>query len=293
MGAEKVVRVGQALGEGTVSGSLLSIDPANDTLKNSTPVPDGYLVLPHDGVGITAAEVQTIIQNGIAEANTTRAAIRLPFNSPTKMVFAVADLNGNVVGLYRMPDATVFSIDVAVAKARNVAYYSSNRLQAIDQLPGVPVGTALTNRSFRYLALPRFPEGVDGSSPGPFSILNDGGVDPNTGLNVGAPLPASAYQSVQGYDSFNPGTNFHDTANPANQNGIIFFPGSSPLYRNGSFIGGFGVSGDGVDQDDVVTTGGSVGFDPTTTLRIDQTFVLGIRVPYRKFNRNPQGGIVS
>ena len=293
MGAEKVVRVGQALGEGTVSGSLLSIDPANDTLKNSTPVPDGYLVLPHDGVGITAAEVQTIIQNGIAEANTTRAAIRLPFNSPTKMVFAVADLNGNIVGLYRMPDATVFSIDVAVAKARNVAYYSSNRLQAIDQLPGVPVGTALTNRSFRYLALPRFPEGVDGSSPGPFSILNDGGVDPNTGLNVGAPLPASAYQSVQGYDSFNPGTNFHDTANPANQNGIIFFPGSSPLYRNGSFIGGFGVSGDGVDQDDVVTTGGSVGFDPTTTLRIDQTFVLGIRVPYRKFNRNPQGGIVS
>ncbi len=293
MGPSNVLKVGQALGEGTVSGSLLSIDPANDTLKNSTPVPDGYLVLPHDGVGITAAEVQTIIQNGIAEANTTRAAIRLPLNSPTKMVFAVADLNGNIVGLYRMPDATVFSIDVAVAKARNVAYYSSNRLQAIDQLPGVPVGTALTSRSFRYLALPRFPEGVDGSSPGPFSILNDGGVDPNTGLNIGAPLPASAYQSVQGYDSFNPGTNFHDTANPANQNGIIFFPGSSPLYRNGSLIGGFGVSGDGVDQDDVVTTGGSFGFDPTTTLRIDQTFVLGIRVPYRKFNRNPQGGIVS
>ena len=42
----------------------------------------------------------------------------------TRMVFAVTDLTGNVLGLFRMPDATVFSIDVAVAKARNVAYYA-------------------------------------------------------------------------------------------------------------------------------------------------------------------------
>ena len=293
MGPDKVLAEGAALGVGMSSGTNLAINAAGATVAASTPVPDGYLVVPHDGVGITAAQVQQIIQDGIAATNTTRAAIRLPMNSAVKMVIAVADLNGNIVGLYREPDATIFSIDVAVAKARNVAYYASQRLQAIDQVPGIPVGTAFTNRSFRYLSLPFFPEGIDGTQPGgPFSILNDGGVDFNTGLNVGPPLPASAYQSVMGYDAFNPGTNFRDPANRANQNGIVFFPGSSPLYAGGVLIGGLGVSGDGVDQDDVVTAAGAAGFEPNPAIRIDQLFVRGIRVPYQKFNRNPQGGLV-
>lgn len=105
-----------------------------------------------------------MIEQGIAQAK-TRAAIRLPLDQRTKMVFAVSDLDGNIVGLYRMPDATVFSIDVAVAKARNVAYYANaTALQPIDQVPGVPAGTAMTSRTFRYLAKPRFPEGIDGAA---------------------------------------------------------------------------------------------------------------------------------
>ena len=246
MGSDRLIEEGQALGVGTPSGTNRPVDVANNTLRAGTPVPDGYLVSPRDGVGITAAEVQTIIQNGIATANTTRAAIRLPLSSPTKMVFAVADLNGNIVGLFRQPDATFFSIDVAVAKARNVAYYSSPRLQPIDQLPGVPVGTALTNRSFRYLTLPFFPEGIDTAPPGPFSILNE-----TTLANGASGKPASSFQTVQGFDSFNPQTNFHQPFN-LNQDGIVFFPGSAPLYKvvNGQkvLVGGLGVSGDGVDQ---------------------------------------------
>ena len=51
------------------------------------------------------------------------------------MVFAVSDKQGNILGLYRMPDATYFSIDVAVAKARNVAYYANpSQLQPIDEV---------------------------------------------------------------------------------------------------------------------------------------------------------------
>jgi len=59
---------------------------------------------------------------------------------------------------------TIFSIDVAVAKARNVAYYANPaQLQPIDKLPTVPSGAALTNRNFSaYLSEPRFPEGIDG-----------------------------------------------------------------------------------------------------------------------------------
>ena len=49
-----------------------------------------------------------------------------------------------------MPDATVFSIDVAVAKARSVRYYADpGLLQPQDQTPFVPPGVAFTNRTFR------------------------------------------------------------------------------------------------------------------------------------------------
>jgi uncharacterized protein GlcG (DUF336 family) len=210
------------------------------------------------------------------------------------MVFAVADARGEVLGLFRMPDATVFSIDVAVAKARNVAYYDDPaQLQPADQLPGVPAGTAFTNRTFRYVAQPRFPEGIDGRPPGAFSILNDPGIDRGTGRNAGAPRPASAYTSVLGFDAFNPGTNFRAPTDPRNQNGVVFFPGSSAVYRDSpggrGIVGGFGVSGDGVDQDDVVTAAGSSGFEPPAGLRADQVIFRDVRLPYQNFPRNPHG----
>ncbi len=257
--------------------------PANT--KTGTIVPSGWLVTPHDGTGITAADVYQMVANGILRAARTRAAIRLPLGRAARMVFAVSDLDGNIVGLYRTPDATMFSIDVAVAKARNVAYYNNaQQLQPQDQVPGLIPGTALTNRTFRYLSLPHFPEGIDVYPQGPFSILNDNSV-------TGAPKPISAYQSVLGYDAFNPQTNFHAPTAAANQNGIVFFPGASGVYKtiNGrpTLVGGLGVSGDGVDQDDVVTYSASLGFRAPNAIQVDHFKVRGVRLPYMKFNRNP------
>jgi uncharacterized protein GlcG (DUF336 family) len=271
-----------------------SVDPTTST-RGGRIVPDGWLVTPHAGDGLTAQDVINIVNQGIERADSTRAAIRLPIDRHVRMVFAVSDKEGNILGLYRMPDATVFSIDVAVAKARNNAYYAnSDQLQPIDKLSTVPAGTALSSRSFRYLSEPRFPEGIDGQPPGPFSILTDGGTNPITALNIGAPLPASAFQSAEGYDVMNPQTNFHDPFNPLNQNGIIFFPGGVPLYKdvtgtgNKVLVGGLGVSGDGVDQDDDVTFSASLGYRvPPNIPRADQVFVRGVRIPYQKFNRNP------
>jgi uncharacterized protein GlcG (DUF336 family) len=295
-GPKKLFEYGQSLGQGAINGANQKVTTGGATLIAGLPAPVGWLVTPHDGVGVTAGDVTRIITDGVRQANITRAAIRLPLDSRTRMVFAVTDATGAVLGLFRMPDATIFSIDVAVAKARNVAYYANPaQLQPIDN-PGIPIGTAITNRTIRYLAEPRFPEGIDGDLPGPYSILTDGGTNPLNGLQIGAPLPASAFlNSVQGHDAFFPETNFHDPFNLANQNGIVFFPGSAPLYRdvpggaNGVLIGGFGVSGDGVDQDDVVTFAGSFNYGvPLSTFRADQTQVRGVRLPYQKFNRNPE-----
>ncbi len=289
-GTNRLLAYGAGLGTGShLTGSDQPVAPGVVT-QNGKPVPEGWLVLPHDGTQLKAGDVVRIIDQGIVQAKQTRAAIRLPKSQPTSMVLGVTDRNtGEVLGLYRMQDSTVFSIDVAVAKARNVAYYADpSQLQPADQLPGVPAGTAFTNRTFRYLALPRYPEGIDGQPPGPFSTLNDGGASLTTGLNTGPPLPGTAFQSVLGYDAFHPGTNFRQVANPLNQNGIVFFPGSAPVYGGSLLVGGFGVSGDGVDQDDVVTAAGQVGFEvPAGIPRADQVTVRGVRLPYQKFNRQP------
>ena len=277
LGLNRLLAFGSTLGTSPGTGIDMPVDTMGDKYLAGVEVPDGWLVLPHAGGGLTAAEVTQIIDQGINTANATRAQIRLPNGVRTRMVFAVADKNGDILGLYRMPDATIFSIDVAVAKARNVAYYNdAAQLQPADRVRGLPPGTALTNRTFRYLALPNFPEGIDGAPPGPFSLLLDHG-------RLG-----SRFHTVMGFDAFHPETNFHDTTAPlVNQNGIVFFPGSSGVYVNGVLLGGFGVSGDGVDQDDFVTQGGIQGFGPPPRLRVDNFFVNGIRLPYDKFPRNP------
>jgi uncharacterized protein GlcG (DUF336 family) len=226
------------------------------------PVPEGDLVVAHDGPmgGLTAAEVQKIVDQAVATANQTRAVIRLPLGQRTRMVIAVVDLDGSLLALNRMPDATVFSIDVAVSKARNMIYFNSSAVSPLD-LPGVPVGTAVTNRTISFGAQPLFPSGIDGSQPGPFFPLYVNDI---------------AHTCTQGSQ---PAT--------ANQNGIVFFPGSEGLYRNGQLIGGLGVSGDGVEQDDYVTAGGAKGFEPPANIRADQILIRGVRLPYLKFPRNP------
>jgi hypothetical protein len=52
-------------------------------------------------------------------------------------------------------------------------------------------------------------------------------------------------------------------------------------------VGGLGVSGDGVDQDDYVTNGGTLGFEAPPNIRADQISINGVRLPYFKFPRNP------
>jgi len=106
---------------------------------------------------------------------------------------------------------------------------------------------------------------------------------------------------VVGFDAFHASRNFRDPGDViapepgvntdplANQNGIVFFPGSTPLYQSQILVGGFGISGDGVDQDDVVTSAGQVGYASPQRLRADMLFYRGVRLPFQKFNRNPQG----
>jgi uncharacterized protein GlcG (DUF336 family) len=225
------------------------------------PAPEGDLIAERGSTlgGLTLAQVRQIVQNTVATGDITRAAIRLPVGVRARFVISVADLDGSLLALYRMPDATLFSVDVAVAKARDVIYLSGSPVAG--DLPGVPAGTAVTNRTVDFAGQPFYPGGIDGTPPGPFFPL-----------------------FVQ--DVANPCTIGSQPKNP-NQNGIVFFPGSLPLYINGKLVGGLGVSGDGVDQDDFATAGGAVGFEAPTAIRADQFYDRNVRLTYQKFPPNP------
>jgi uncharacterized protein GlcG (DUF336 family) len=239
--------------------------------------PANYLIGPvasavdPDGAGgvdpLRQIDVDRIIRRAAGQAAVTRAAIRLPLGSATRMVIAVGDTAGNILGLFRMPDSTIFSIDVAVAKARNAVYFSRQNRDGRD-IPGVPFGTAVTARTIGFGAQPLFPAGIDNTAPGPFFG--------NYTRDVANPC-------TQGFEAAN-----------ANQSGIVFFPGSIPLYNGGTLVGGLGVSGDGVEQDDLVTAAGAgcpgclSTFVAPPDIRADRVILGGVRLPFFKFPRNPE-----
>jgi uncharacterized protein GlcG (DUF336 family) len=77
-----------------------------------------------------------------------------------------------------------------------------------------------------------------------------------------------------------PGGPLWNIGNSNRQDGLIEFPGGMPLYRNGELVGGIGVSGDGVEQDENVAEAGTKGFEAPKSIRVDTVTNNG--VPYTK-----------
>jgi uncharacterized protein GlcG (DUF336 family) len=233
--------------------------------------PQGYLVGPNASSfpgGLTASQVDAIVQRSVAASKKTRAQVRLPLSSYSRMVISVADLDGTLLAHYRMPDALFDAVDVVPAKARNVVYFNSSDPNVRNDLPGVPAGYWVTTRTLGFGAQPFYPPGIDSSvfdpKPGPWYAT----------LFV----PNIAKPCSQGSQAPND-----------NQNGITFFGGATPLVQNGKLVGGLGVSGDGIEQDDYVTYLGAGEFLPPTDKWADQLKINGARLPMFKFPRSPEG----
>ena len=170
---------------------------------------------------LTAAEVAGIIHFAADRVRTTRAGIRLPIGVRMDVFISVVNfpdqpgVSPTVLGVFRTGDATMFSWDVSVQKARTVLGFSNNE-------------KAFSTRTVGFLAQRNYPPGIDVNPPGPFFGLQE---------RFSTPPP-----------------------DPAFPNGITIFPGGFPLYRNGQLIGAIGISGDGVDQDDIVGASGTQQF---------------------------------
>jgi hypothetical protein len=134
--------------------------------------------------------------------------------------------NGSTAYRVCIPIADIHCIVFAIRKSRKV--------RAI-QAPGI--GGIMQFRIISFHREPAYyPDGITGSPPEPWSILNDPGTNTNNGMNTGAAEPIADFTSVFGYDAFHPDTTFHKSG--ANTSGVVFFAGSAGLYVNGKIAAG-------------------------------------------------------
>jgi len=227
---------------------------------------------------LTNDDVRKIITQAATQAAKTRAAIRRPAGVPAQVFISVVDINGAILGIGRTPDATLFSFDVSAQKARTALAFSdpNNALgqrvrRELELSPSQ--GFAISSRGVGFLAQDFYPPGITREEqaldrplgPGPFFI---------------AP-PGNGEEFIFQRDLPNSGR-------APFGNGITIFPGGVPLYKNGQLAGGIGISGDGVDQDDLICFAGALGFEPPPDIRCDQFRYRGVRLPYVKFPRQPE-----
>ncbi|WP_166036870.1 heme-binding protein [Sphingosinicella sp. YJ22] len=260
---------------------------------------------------LTAAEVTAVLEEAFKVMSAARAQIRQPLDSRAQVSISVVDTSGAVLGLVRSPDAPIFGIDVSLQKARTAMFFSS--MIAAQQLLGNPdpdvsmfVGAvrtflgdpnaltgqfAFSDRANGNLSRPYFPDGELGRPPGPFSRPVQEFNPFSTGLQS-ALIEGNVIQHVLFVLGAGPDTPQQCTQNPNPAllaNGIQIFPGSVPIYRGSTLVGGIGISGDGIDQDDMISflglhnasaRVGSINNAPPA-IRADQIVVPGINVRLR------------
>lgn len=167
--------------------------------------------------------------------------------------------------LSAVPAATYLNGGLVVLRDEPLAQYVS----AVQTFLGLP--TALTDGAIAFsdrangnLSRPYYPDGVTGNPAGPLSKPAGEWSPFSTGLQLDLiynalvqhigftlALAPDVPANCTGIDGFDDG---FAVAGAITQlaNGTQIFPGSVPVYRGSQLIGGIGVSGDGVDQDDMI-----------------------------------------
>jgi len=236
------------------------------------------------GQAITAGEAQGLMTSTLNVAYMARAAIRIPTNSFAQVTVSIVDLDGNILAMARTPDAPVFGADVSLQKARSAVFFSRTdaaaKINAItaaaSTVPGtfadyiarsqglVGPGTFANGIAWSLVGIgdisrPFYPDGIDGNAPGslsiPFnlwSVFSDGlQLDlvkqdfVNALGGVTSPL-GCANSNGQGLPAVSGGkTQLAD--------GLQIFSGGFPIYRGSTLVGGIGISGDGIQQDSLIS----------------------------------------
>jgi uncharacterized protein GlcG (DUF336 family) len=241
--------------------------------------------------GLTKAEALQLLRAAYASGIITRAQIRNPAGSPMAVTISVVDANGTILGVATIPDAPVFGIDVSLQKARSAVFMSSaygdsamqNPKANASILPGVlppPEVAKFSKAATAFFGRPVFsgayawgaraignvdrdtyPDGIDNTVNGPLSLAYSAATPFSDGLQLNMVLENIANHiayvekvlttDTPAFCTYLPPPPASSTKRPVLSNGLQVFPGGFPVYRNGKLVGGVGISGDGVDQDDM------------------------------------------
>lgn len=126
-------------------------------------------------------------------------------------------------------------------------------------------GTAWSARAIGNIARPFYPDGLINAPPGPLSAPRGRWSPFATGLQLdlainGIVQHVAHVAGLPGFDSDTPpncvavslGSGESRAPDARLANGLQIFPGGVPIYRGERLVGAIGVSGDGIDQDDMV-----------------------------------------
>lgn len=230
-----------------------------------------------------------------------------------------APVFGIDVSLQKARTAAFFSSAVAAAALNSVpaATYLDGGLSVLRDEPlsqyvtaaqtflGLPTAladgaVAFSDRAGGNLSRPYFPDGVTGNPAGPLSKPPGEWSPFSTGLQLDlvynaivqhigfvAGLVPDVPMNCTGVDGFDDGFALAGVI-PQLANGTQIFPGSVPIYRGAQLVGAIGVSGDGVDQDDMIAflgvhrAGKNLGGfgNADKAMRADTLIPQGVRLRY-------------
>jgi hypothetical protein len=124
---------------------------------------------------------------------------------------------------------------------------------------------AYAARSVGSITRPFYPDGIETAPPGPFSKPRGEWSPFSTGLQLDLAnnailqhvgfiggLPGIVADVGKNCAGVTLGSGATVVTTPTVANGLQIFAGGVPIYRGDVLVGGIGVSGDGVDQDDMV-----------------------------------------
>ena len=215
---------------------------------------------------------------------------------------AAAALNGAADVNYLNPDGTPSGTTIVIGD-----YVTAARSFLGSPTALADGAFAFADRSGGNLSRPFFPDGINGNVNGPFSKPYSNWSPFSTGLQLDLAynqLVAHVVHVLSGGGSADTDQNCTG-ASPGGipdpgtigqlANGLQIFPGSVPIYRGSTLVGGIGVSGDGVDQDDMVAflglheagqALGTIGNAPPS-MRADQLKPQGTRLRYIQCPQSP------
>jgi uncharacterized protein GlcG (DUF336 family) len=290
------------------AGSLLSVTEVQEIINQALSVANRARAQIRRPLGSSARVTVSVVDTdgsilGIArtrDAPIFGADVSLQ-KARTATLFSSTDAASFISAL---PDTQYLTPSLTAANTIVLDDYVQNVIAFTNDNTALSNGIAFADRSGGNLSRPFYPDGIDSNGPGPFSKPAGEWSPFSTGLQLDVSFNGivshllylmGGAQDVGKNCVGLPFAGTSSTSTPRIANGIQIFPGSVPIYRGSQLIGGIGVSGDGVDQDDMIAflglhqAGDILGTvnNAPVAIRADQLTPKGQRLRYISCPQSP------